>query len=77
MGLEISMGCSFPERLQAKLKSIDLMKTQRGEREDLRAESWNIVSVRGWERAEELVGGQERNSRDGGREVGRRNVMEI
>lgn len=32
---------------------------------------------RGWERAEELVGGQKRNFRDGGREVGRCNVMEI
>lgn len=43
----------------------------------MRAELQNIVSFRGWEKAEELVGGQTRNFRDGGREVGRDNVMEI
>lgn len=35
-------------------------------------------TVRGWERADELVRGQRRkNFRDGGREAGRCNVMEI
>ena len=35
------------------------------------------VTFRGWERAEELVGGQKRNFRGGGREVGRCNVTGI
>lgn len=43
----------------------------------MRAESWGTVTFRGWERAEELGGGQKRHFRDGGREVGRCNVTEI
>lgn len=38
---------------------------------------WGPVTLRGWEKAEELVGGQQRKFRDGGGAVGRCNVMEI
>lgn len=36
-----------------------------------------MVTCRGWEKAEELVGGQQRNFRNRGGAGGRCNVMEI
>lgn len=45
LGLEISIGRSFSERLQVNLALKEFRKMQRGERRGLRVESWGTVTL--------------------------------
>lgn len=47
LGLEISIGCSFPERLQVKLESIEPRKCREGRQEVWGLNHGGTVTFRG------------------------------